>query len=211
MRPDPGQDHADAQARGTRLRADLQQVHRARPADGQARQQRQGHRLGYHPGVRRAQEVQLPGAGRGCLEGHALARGRHLRLRLGHAHGAGNQRRGGAQVVERAVEEDRHRPPPPVCRPPRGQDHLPRHRRPAAQDHHRAHLVRHRVGDRVLHRGLHQHPRAHPVPYPDRSCALLPGPRVVPRLRRRLLRLQAAGSTSRPTRRCPTACATSRT
>jgi nitrate reductase alpha subunit len=48
---------------------DLQQVHRPRPVDDQAGQQRQGHRLEHRPGVRGTQEVQLHGEGAGVSFG----------------------------------------------------------------------------------------------------------------------------------------------
>jgi hypothetical protein len=58
----------------------------------------------------------------------------------------------------------------------------------------------------LLHRRLHQHPRAHPVPHADRPRPLLSGSRVVPRLRRRLLLLQAAAGHQGAHKKVPAMC-----
>ena len=63
----------------------------------------------------------------------------------------------------------------------------------AAQDHLLADVVGHRERARQLQCRLHQCPRADPLAHADRSSAILPGPSVDPRFRRRLRSLPAAG------------------
>ena len=88
-----------------------------------------------------------------------------------------------------------HRPRARPSRAAQGrrEDPLPRHRRPAAQDHLLADLVGHREREGLLQRRLHQRARADPVAHAHRAPAALPGSSVDAGLRRGLLRLPAAG------------------
>ena len=94
---------------------------------------------------------------------------------------------------EALSQADRPRPHAPRD-PPRGrEDPLPRHPGAAAQDHQLADLERHRERDRLVQRRLHQRARADSLAHADRAPAVLHGPPVDDRVRRRLLELPAAG------------------
>jgi nitrate reductase alpha subunit len=139
VRADPRQDRAADHGGRARLPQHLQALHRAGPADGQAGQRRQGHRL-EHPG-RGEQLGELNGR---CEPGVSQGRPRidsdidaaEVMMMLapetnGHV----------AVKAWEACQADRARAHPPGA-PPRGrEDPLPRHPGAAAQDHLLAHLV----------------------------------------------------------------------
>ena len=132
VRSDPGKT-MPMLARRTRLR----QIHRNKfialgPLDQVG--QRQGHRLEHHPGYEDSKcnyTVQVEGVSEGMpsLEEDIHVCDSVMRM------APETNGEVAAQVVERAVEEDRHRPPPPVrlAEGTRGQDHLPRHPRSRAR------------------------------------------------------------------------------
>ena len=74
MRSDSRQDHAAVTVVERNYPQHLQEVHRARPADGQAGQRRQGHRLEYRAGGRAPEATQRPVTEDGRYQGHAVAR-----------------------------------------------------------------------------------------------------------------------------------------
>jgi nitrate reductase / nitrite oxidoreductase, alpha subunit len=129
---------------------------------------------------------------RGPTKGMA-DRKRHRRLRGGADAGAGNQWRGRGQGLGRAGKGHRARPRPSGRGQAGREDPLPRHRRPAAQDHLVAHLVGHRERGGLLQCRLDQRARADPLAHALGAPAALPGSRVDARLRRVLRHLAPAG------------------
>ena len=143
-RPHSGQDGAADRGGRARLSECLQALHRARAADGQGRQRRQGHRLEHadrSEAVGRAERRRQRGR---RDPRHAADRDRHRRLRGDPAARAGDQRPRGGQGVGSALQGDRTRACAPRALPRGREDPLPRRSSAAAQDHQLAHVERHR-------------------------------------------------------------------
>ncbi len=96
-RADPRQDHAGGHRGRARLSQSLQALHRARPADGEARQRRQGHGLEHRARGRFPQAAQRRGHRGRRDQGAGQDRDRHRRHRGDPDAGAGDQRRGRGQ------------------------------------------------------------------------------------------------------------------
>ena len=139
---DPRQDRAADRGGRARLSRTLQALHRARPADGQGRQRRQGHRLEH-----RRHEVEQLGELNGLVTDEGATKGMpkietdidacEVILMLapetnGHV---------AVKAWEALGEADRPRAHAPGAAPRGREDPLPRHPGAAAQDHHLADLV----------------------------------------------------------------------
>ncbi|MDZ7711835.1 MAG: molybdopterin-dependent oxidoreductase [Rhodovibrio sp.] len=123
-----------------------------------ARQRRQGHRLEHRARGRLPAPAERHGEGRRPDQGHAPDRKRYRRLRGDLRPRARDQRRSRGQGVGLARQADRARAHPPRQCAGGGQDPLPRHPGPAAQDRLLADLVRPGERARQLQRRLHQRP-----------------------------------------------------
>ena len=172
-RPHPGQDGTADRGRRARLSERVQAVYRARPADGQGRQRRQGHRLEHADRGEATGRAERRRERRRRDPRHAAHRDRHRRLRGDPAAGTRDQRSRRGQGVGGARQD--HRPRARASRAlPRGrEDPLPRRAGAAAQDHQLAHLERHRERDGLVQRRLHQRARADPLAHADRAPAVL--------------------------------------
>ena len=104
-RADSRQDHAGGHRGRARLSQSLQALHRAGPADGEARQWRQGHGLEHRARGRFAQAAQWRRHRGGPDQGLAKDRNRYRRRRGDPDARAGNQRRGRGQGMGSAVED----------------------------------------------------------------------------------------------------------
>ena len=193
VRADPRADRAELHRGSAGLSEPLQTLHLARAADGEDRQRRQGHRLGHQGGSAPSRRSQRRGARGGRDQGAGQDRDGHRRGRSGADAGPGDQRSGGGEGLASARQDHRARSHPPGGGQAGREDPLPRHRRPAAQDHLVADLVRHRERGGVLQRRLYQRARADPLAHPQRAAAALSGPPVDAGVRRGAGRLPPAG------------------
>ncbi len=132
MRAHPGQDGPADRGGRARLSQRLQAVHRARTADGQGRQRRQGHRLEHADRGEAARRTQRRRARRRGDPRHAAHRDRHRRLRSDTAARARDKRPRRSQGVGSARQDT-------------GREH--------------AHLALHREDEKIRFRDIQAQPR----------------------------------------------------